>query len=114
MFRKDILLVAVVLVAVVTSISACSSQEPAPASQAGAAVTTGDASLGAAVFQQNCDGCHPGGAQGRGPMLKGKNLSSDHIKGVVRNGASSMPAFPENRISDEQLANLVAYLQSLK
>lgn len=78
------------------------------------AASGGNVQAGQAVFQQNCNGCHPGGAQGTGPNLKGRNLAAGQIKNQVRNGKGAMPAFPANRISDQQLNDLVAYVQSLK
>jgi mono/diheme cytochrome c family protein len=69
---------------------------------------------GQAVFQQNCNACHPNGNAGVGPALRGKNLSAQQITNRVRNGGGGMPAFSTSQISDQQLADLVAYVQSLK
>ena len=76
--------------------------------------TSGDVAAGKQVFEQNCNACHPGGGQGAGPALKGKNLSADRITRQVRNGGEGMPAFSPSQISDQQLNNLVQYVQSLQ
>lgn len=99
---------------VATSVpSAAPTKAPAAATAAPPAAT-GDVTAGKAVFDQNCDACHPGGDKGAGPALKGKNLSAARITSQVRNGAGSMPAYSTSQISDQQLNNLVAYVQSLK
>ena len=95
-----------------TTSAAAPTKAPAAPTTAGGA--TGDAAAGQAVFTQNCNGCHPGGDRGTGPALKGRNLPADRITRQVRNGGGGMPAFSSSQISDQQLANLVAYVQSLK
>lgn len=82
---------------------------PAPGGAAG-----GNASADQAVFQQNCGGCHPGGNQGVGPALRGRNLQADLVSTTVRQGRGAMPPFSPGQISDQQLANLSAYVQSLR
>lgn len=84
------------------------------ATPAGPASVAGDLVAGKAVFDQNCNSCHPGGDKGAGPALRGRSLSADRIKNQVRNGGGGMPAYPTSAISDQQLNDLVAYVQSLK
>ena len=88
----------------------------APAATTGAAAPAkaGDVAAGQTVFQQNCNSCHPGGAAGVGANLKGQNLPDDRIRTQVRNGRGQMPPFPESKVSEQQLTDLVAYVQSLK
>ena len=87
-----------------------------PAAAATPAPTGGSASAsverGQAVFQANCNGCHPGGASGVGPDIRGK--SQEVVKEKVRKGGGSMPPFSSSQISDEQLNDLAAYVNSLK
>ncbi len=87
-----------------------------PATKTGtpAAAGTGDVAAGKVAFDQNCGGCHPGGNQGNGPALRGRNLTADQITRQVRNGGGGMPAFPASRISDQQLNDIIAYVQSLR
>lgn len=86
-------------------------QAPAAATQAPAS-TTGGTPAGQAVFQQNCNSCHPGGNQGTGPAIKGRPV--DRVKNQVRKGGDGMPAFSASQISDQELNDLAAYVASLK
>ena len=76
---------------------------------AGASSAVGDAAAGQTVFAANCTACHPNGGAGMGPALKG--LSDDRISQVTRQGKGIMPAFPASRLSDQQLADILAYLK---
>lgn len=96
-----------------SSAPAASAASPA-ASAASAAPAASGASAGKTVFDQNCTSCHPNGDKGAGPALRGRNASSDGISKQVRGGGGGMPAFPVSKISDQQLTDLVAYVQSLK
>lgn len=71
---------------------------------------------GQAIFRRNCNSCHPGGGRGAGPTLQtiASTWSDDEIKGVVRNGKTRMPGFGAGVINDEELADLVAYVRTLK
>lgn len=69
---------------------------------------------GQVVFMANCNKCHPGGQAGLGPAINNKPLPGFMIKFQVRKGLGVMPAFSEERISDQQLDNLVVYLKELK
>ncbi|MBI2862222.1 MAG: cytochrome c [Chloroflexi bacterium] len=82
------------------------------------APTKGNAAAGQAVFQTSCNACHPGGGQGVGPALQGPAFASkyptdDAISKVVRQGMGVMPAFSPDRLSDQQLADVIAYVRSL-
>lgn len=96
------------------TIAAATKAAPSVAPTAAAPAASGDVTAGKTVFDQNCNGCHPGGDRGVGPALKGRNLSADVIKTTVRSGKGGMPAFPAAQVSDQQLNNVVAYVQSLK
>jgi len=95
----------------------------APAGAAGAASTpasqaaAGNAGQGAIqngqdVYNKFCNGCHPNGKAGMGPALIGKSEAS--IKTATRQGKGAMPGFGVAQISDVQLADIVAYVTSLK
>lgn len=61
-----------------------------------------------------CRDCH--GVQGEGaygPDLAGRQLSLDQFRRAVRRPWGVMPAFPENQHSDQELADIYAYFQSL-
>jgi len=81
-------------------------------------VAAGNASSGAQVFAANCASCHgEGGKNGSvGPSLAGAGLKAGQVAYMVRNPQgvdkdSSMPKLP---LTDKQLADVAAYVASLK
>ena len=81
-------------------------------------VAAGNASAGAQVFAANCASCHgEGGKNGSvGPSLAGAGLKAGQVAYMVRNPQgvdkdSSMPKLP---LTDKQLADVAAYVASLK
>jgi mono/diheme cytochrome c family protein len=77
--------------------------------------TTPDPATGLQVWQQKtCRNCHGTNAEGgSGPKLAGTGLSFDQVLLRVRTGASSMPAFTEDQVSDLELQHIYAWLRSL-
>ena len=67
-----------------------------------------------AVFMTNCHQCHPGGEAGLGPALNDKPFPEFLKKFQVRHGLGTMPSFSEQKISDEQLDDLMEYLKALR
>jgi len=63
------------------------------------------------IFATYCASCHLGGI---GPSLINRNLSSNKIETTVRHGAGMMPGFGAGSISDNDLSQLVDYVQSLR
>lgn len=83
-----------------------------------AKVAAGNASAGSQVFAANCASCHgEGGKNGTvGPTLAGAGLKAGQVAYMVRNPQgvdkdSSMPKLP---LTDKQLADVSAYVASLK
>lgn len=72
-----------------------------------------DVAAGQAVYEANCEGCHPGGAEGAGPAITSLAWDPAHMRHQVRVGESRMPAFGEDRIAAGDLEHLLAYLQSI-
>ena len=72
------------------------------------------AERGRAVFMANCHQCHPGGEAGLGPAINDKPLPEFLKKFQVRHGLGAMPSFSEQKISDEHLDDLMAYLNALR
>jgi mono/diheme cytochrome c family protein len=74
-----------------------------------------DAQLAAGkqVFTSNCGSCHTladAGTSGSvGPNLDQLQPPADEVEEQVRNGGGGMPAF-EGRLSDDQIANVSAYV----
>lgn len=82
-------------------------------------VPKGDAAAGKKVFlADGCYECHgrvgEGGAMnGPAPILAKTKLPFEAFKGQLRNPANDMPPYPDTLISDQQVADIFAYLQSL-
>lgn len=66
------------------------------------------------IFLGNCQRCHPGGDEMVGPSLKHWYVSGWGIRYRVRHGGAPMPAFSEKVINAGQMADLVAYVKSLR
>jgi mono/diheme cytochrome c family protein len=69
---------------------------------------------GRVIYQEHCHRCHPGGEGGLGPSLNDKPLPRFLMKTQVRAGLGVMPGFGEDRISDDDLADLMAYMIALR
>jgi mono/diheme cytochrome c family protein len=68
---------------------------------------------GEIVFARHCHSCHPSGGGGLGPAIVNKPLPGFAIRAQVREGIGSMPAFPEHRLSDDDLDAVVKYIQAM-
>jgi len=97
-------------------------------------LTGGNASAGATLFGQKCSACHalgPCNQRSVGPGLKGVLHDPSHptlvngdpatpenVANILQHGFTgsmgSMPNMTANNLSDKDIANLVAYLNSLK
>lgn len=78
-----------------------------------------EAVAGKQVFDSLCNACHPGGGTGLGPRLFGDDFNKrfandDTLADVIRKGVGSMPGFGRERVNDRQLAEMIAYIRSLK
>jgi mono/diheme cytochrome c family protein len=78
-------------------------------------------SNGAAIFQEQCSGCH--GPDGKaqtdmGKKMQAADLTSDEIQqqsdsklaGIVKSGQKKMPAF-NGKLSDDEIKAVVAYVK---
>jgi mono/diheme cytochrome c family protein len=85
--------------------------EPAPLE----AVSPGDAERGQQVFFNNgCNICHGDTGQGGiGPTLAQTGFSVEQVRGQYRNPRGIMPPFDANVVSDQQIADVHAWLQTL-
>lgn len=93
------------------------------AAQSGAAVPggaggpAGDPEAGKAVWalgNTSCRNCHGGEGEGAfGPDLAGRQWTLERFTRAVRNPNGRMPAFVEPQLSDREIADLVAYFNSL-
>jgi mono/diheme cytochrome c family protein len=95
------------------------SATPVAASQSSpAAVGNGDAAAGQAVLTRLCNSCHPNANAGIGPALYGPQFADRYpddaaIAAVIRQGKGGMPAFSTSQLSDQDLADVVAYMRGL-
>jgi mono/diheme cytochrome c family protein len=75
---------------------------------------TGDPTLGHAIFQINCSGCHGLDATGRvGPSLRdiSKRKSPHSLIEQVTSG--NTPPMPQFQPSPQEMADLLSYLETL-
>jgi mono/diheme cytochrome c family protein len=88
-----------------------------------AAEVKGDPAKGKEVFEQ-CGVCHNADSEEKkmGPGLKGlfkkdklvngKKVTEANVMAIINNGGNGMPAYAD-MLSDEEKANLMAYLKTL-
>ena len=85
--------------------------------QAEAAWAQGNAEAGQELWAGNaiqCSNCHgEEGEGGFGPDLAGRRLSVEQFRRAVRRPWGIMPAYIDTQISDQDMADLVAYFDSL-
>ena len=67
---------------------------------------------GEIVFSNYCSKCHDGGHSGLAPGIL--PVPDALIRFQIRHGLGVMPAFPEDRLSDAQLDDLLAYLDAIR
>jgi len=97
--------------AVVVGVFALAQAQVFAPSEPAAAPTTGDASRGQTVFQENCAGCHGDSGQGGvGPQLAGSGLDAAQVTSAVQQGRGVMPA---GLVSGQEQADVVAYVVSI-
>lgn len=94
-----------------TFLAACSQKIAGPSGSTEA--FSDNAAKGKKVFMDKCNRCHPGGMGGLGPAIINKPLPPFLIKFQVRNGLGAMPSFNKDRLSKEDLNNLVTYIKKL-
>jgi len=83
-----------------------------------ATVAAGNVANGAKLFAANCESCHgAGGKNGQvGPSLAGVGLKAGQVAYMVRNpaGVDKDSSMPKLTITDKELADISAYVASLK
>jgi mono/diheme cytochrome c family protein len=81
-------------------------------------VAAGNVANGAKLFAANCESCHgAGGKNGQvGPTLAGAGLKAGQVAYMVRNPAAvdKESSMPKLTITDKELADISAYVASLK
>ena len=89
-------------------------EPPAPLTlQAGAA----DAERGRVPYQRECAGCHGttggGNTPLRGPVLNAYYRADDVLAGLIRDGVGTMPGTPPAQLSDQDVADVIAFMRGL-
>lgn len=102
----------IALVAAVAVAAGCGTARRGP--PAGELTLSPAAQRGEQVFMAHCNQCHPRGEGGLGFAINNKPLPGFLMAFQVRRGLGAMPAFPESRISDGDLDDLVTYLKELR
>jgi mono/diheme cytochrome c family protein len=69
---------------------------------------------GKQVFDEHCHACHPGGQTGLAPAINDKPVPAWLIKTQIRAGLGAMPAFPIERLSNDEVDDVAAYVISLR
>ncbi len=86
-----------------------------PLAPAATGAPPGDAARGRAFWSdQFCQRCHGANAQGAyGPDLAGRGLSFEAALRAIRRPWGVMPAYTEEQVSEQTVADLLAYFDSL-
>jgi mono/diheme cytochrome c family protein len=75
---------------------------------------TGDPTLGHAIFQTNCSGCHGLSAQGRvGPNLHAVSKRRSPTSLIEQVTSGNTPPMPQFQPSAQEMADLLSYLKTL-
>ena len=117
--RSTLTAVALLIVALAYGGSIAAQVAPAPASApaASAAAPVGDAAAGKAAYafgNTSCSNCH--GRDGEGsfaPALAGRKLTYKRFHDYVRSPLGRMPAYIESELTDQEIADMVAYFETL-
>jgi cytochrome c553 len=87
------------------------------AAQTGAAAPVGNAAAGKVHYtfgNTSCSNCHGLNGEGRyGPALAGRKLTYARFRAYVRNPLGRMPGYPATELDDQEIADMVAYFDSL-
>lgn len=89
--------------------AACAGREP-PVLQADSRVAL--ARRGELVFKENCNVCHPGGGKGLGPAIE-RSIEHESLTLQIRKGIGLMPAFPVDKLGDDDVIAVIAYVDGL-
>ena len=71
---------------------------------------------GERLYDENCRQCHGTEGRGttRGPVLVPFDWTYSEALELIRHPVCNMPPIPESVLSDQQVAQIVAYLKSIK
>ncbi len=72
----------------------------------------GDPAKGQVVFQSTCSNCHDLKAKKIGPSMVDAATDMSYVAQSIRTGSSAMPFFSKDILNDQQIADVIAYIQS--
>lgn len=115
--RRALVAMAAIIVPELLGIVSGRAQSSALPRENSESVLSGNAEAGKKVFMKDgCYECHgregQGAAQGAGPRIGPPLLSQDALTKYVRQPSGQMPPYTSKVISDQELADIFAYLQS--
>ena len=89
------------------------------AAAAEAQAPQGSAERGKKVYQEKwCHSCHgtvgPGGERGAGPKIAPNPVPYEAFAAQTRRPRSSMPRYPVEVLSDQEMQDIYAYIASIK
>jgi ubiquinol-cytochrome c reductase cytochrome c subunit len=98
-------------------VASARAQSSSPQKEKTDTAPSGNVEAGKKIFTKDgCYECHghegQGAAQGAGPRIGSPLLSQDGFMKYVRQPAGQMPPYTSKVISDQELADIFAYLQS--
>ena len=104
----------IVALAALVAIGACGTARRGPPEGIPVTLDSPQERRGEPLFFRFCHKCHPNGEAGLGPALNNKALPEFVIKFQVRQGLGAMPAFSSDVISDDELDDIVEYMEELR
>jgi mono/diheme cytochrome c family protein len=102
--------------AAVVAVTSPGAGSPVVAADGGFDASAGDVTLGRQQFTFQCQQCHRADGAGAGPALVGAGnpataLTDDQIATLVREGHGTANSFTDTRLSDRQLAGIIAFIR---
>ena len=76
-------------------------------------IASTDVQRGEEQFELYCADCHPDGEEDVGPSLIADPHPPATLRRQIREGSGKMRPFSENRLSDEDLEAILAYMNTL-
>jgi mono/diheme cytochrome c family protein len=107
-------LAVVAMVLVLTTSAGCAGKRRGEPIVGPTPTRTASVERGRVVFEQHCYRCHGKGEGGLGPVINDKPLPRFLMRFQVRRGIGTMPGFPEEQISDDDLDALLDYIVDLR
>jgi mono/diheme cytochrome c family protein len=93
-------------------VSACSPRRGEPLT--GPLTLNEEQQRGHVLYDRHCYKCHQEGEGGMSPKFNEKPLPKFLMRFQIRHGLGAMPAFPPERLSDQDVHDIVEYLVALR